>query len=69
MAWGSFCDVSHRLKIAGLGMGGVVVGVELEAARQRLERGGVDIDVADALLTACERGLVVATNEKDEDDG
>lgn len=66
MAWAGFCDGAHRLKIAGLGG---VIGVETDMAQRRMVAAGVDAEIAEDLLTACERGLMAAANERDETDG
>lgn len=64
MAWGVFKDTFWRVRTAGLGG---VIGVDLDRAIARLERAGIETDLAEDLLTACERGFVAAMSEKDDD--
>lgn len=48
---------------------GAVTGADTSRAAERLRRFGMDGDVADELLAACEIGMVRAYNEKDGADG
>ena len=65
MAWQLFLANSHRVKAAGLG---ALVGYELGMAVERMVAAGTPREVAEELLTACERAAVDARNEKDEAD-
>ncbi|WP_156463979.1 hypothetical protein [Devosia sp. Leaf420] len=47
----------------------MIVGVELEAARRRCAHAGIDDELTEVLLGACERGAVSAWNEKEEPGG
>ncbi|WP_297105140.1 hypothetical protein [uncultured Devosia sp.] len=64
MAWGLFMDDAHRLRLSP---GGAVLGVDMDRALRRLMLAGVDGDEAETLLAGCERGLVKALSEKDDD--
>lgn len=66
MAWAIFKDNAWRIKSAG--MGGVT-GFDLESAQRRLMAVGVDIDIAEDLLTACAAATLRAWHEKDDPDG
>jgi hypothetical protein len=64
MAWNLFLENSWRLRTAGIGG---VVGLDLNRAERQLLREGIEPELAEALLAACEVGFVKAANEKDED--
>ena len=66
MAWSMFLDNAWRVRVAGMGY---VAGVETERAATRIAGAGVDREIAEDLLAACEVGFVTAVNEKDGDDG
>ena len=66
MAWGLFRDDSHRLRLAP---SGAATGVDYGRGLTRLMAAGVDTDEAEVLLAACERGMLSALNEKDDDRG
>lgn len=66
MAWQLFLANSHRVKVAGLG---ALVGFELGTAVDRMVAAGTPREIAEELLTACERAAVEARNEKDDADG
>ena len=55
-----------RVRLAGMGM---VVGVDLTIATRKLMQAGIAEELAGDLLAACERGMVAALNEKDDEDG
>ncbi len=66
MAWSMFLDNAWRVRVAGMGY---VAGIETERAVNRIEGAGVDREIAEDLLAACEVGFVAAVNEKDGADG
>lgn len=66
MAWGLFCDNAWRVRVAGMSY---LAGADLTIAHRRLVAAGVDQEIAEDLLAACERGFVTAMNEKDGDSG
>ena len=66
LAWQAFTDDAWRINVQGMGL---ITGVDTTRAADRLQRFGMDRDVAADLLAACEVGLVRAYNEKDEPDG
>lgn len=66
MAWSLFLDNAWRVRVAGMSY---VAGIEMGRAEARLEASGVDREIAEDLLSACEIGFVTAANEKDGEDG
>ncbi len=54
-----------RVRVGGMG---TVLGIESGPAVRKLVRAGVDIDLAEDLIGACEQGMAVALNERDDDD-
>lgn len=66
MAWGVFRDNAWRIRVAGMSY---LVGADMTIAQRRLVAAGVDEEIAEDLLAACERGFVAAMNAKDEDVG
>lgn len=62
MVWGVFQGQAWKLKTAGMG---AVVGVDLDVAIRKCVRDGMDEEIAEDLLGACEQGLVAALNRKD----
>lgn len=66
MAWSLFLDDAWRVRVLGMGF---VAGVDTSRAEVRLEAAGVDREVAEDLLSACELGFFTAANEKDDADG
>ena len=61
-----FLATSWRLRIGGMG---TVIGVETAPMLRQLRRDGMDDDLAEDLIAACEGGLVNALNEKEGMDG
>lgn len=66
LAWQLFSENAWRVNVQGMG---VVTGADTSRAADRLRRFGMDGDIADELLAACEMGMVRAYNEKDGADG
>ena len=54
-----------RVRVGGMG---TVLGIESGLAVRKLVRAGVDIGLAEDLIGACEQGMAVALNERDDDD-
>lgn len=63
MVWRIFKQESWRIRSAGMG---AVVGVDLADARAMLAAGGMDSEIAAELLAGCEKGFVLAMNERDD---
>jgi len=56
-AWGAFCAPPIRLTYAGLGS---CTGVDSSGAERRLIAAGIEPEIAEDLLAACETGLLSA---------
>jgi hypothetical protein len=66
IAWDIFQGEAWRIKTAGMG---VIVGVDLDVAYRRCARAGIDPEIAEDLLAACERGFVTAITEQEDSSG
>lgn len=66
MAWHLFLDNAWRVRVGGLAY---VAGIDDSRALARLIDAGIDREIAEDLLGACEAGFVKAANEREEDSG
>jgi hypothetical protein len=63
--WSLFQEHAWRVRVAGMSY---ISGIEHGPVRTAAVRAGITDTVFEMLLTACERGFVAASNEKDDDD-